>query len=292
MDGGIFRNGACRAAAPLVVRPSSMAAYPDCPRRWAARRLAGDIEALGYQLRSLDIGIAAVVGSAVHAGAATTLAEKVQTGALAPVTVATDAAMQTLHNGVADGCMWDRTTANRADAELQTRRMVGIYRQVLAPQIDPVSVEARLEAMFSPAIVVSGQHDVLAREPHALCDLKTGRQPAHCKPQLGAYSLLARTYDHPVTALHEHWVPRTPISKPQPRPAIFKHDMQAAEAAGVAVLRAIERDVNVFRDGDAEHNIPPGEPWAFIANPSSTLCSATYCPAHGTEFCREWRARG
>jgi hypothetical protein len=70
-------------------------------------------------------------------------------------------------------------------------------------------------------------------------------------------------------------------------PVSYPHDIGAAEVAAVSVLRHIAADIKVFREGDAERGILPGDPWAFQANPSSILCSAKFCPSHGSNFCVE-----
>jgi len=282
MDGPLSRT-------KRIVRASSTNSYPDCPKRWAAQNLRDVVEAAGWQLRRLAPSIAAAVGSGVHRGADVTLGEKAKTGEMAPVDVATDAAVETLHERIKEGAQTDDCTRDDRDAETQVRRMLASYRQDVAPKITPLLIETRLEADFTPGFALSGQADVVAQEPGRLRDLKTGRRRAHCRPQLGCYSLLARTYDHQVFELVEDWVPRTPISRPQPRPQSFVHDLASAESTGVVNLRAIARDVNTFLHGD--DNLAAGDPNAFLSNPSSMLCSEKWCPAWGSSFCKEWRPK-
>jgi hypothetical protein len=49
----------------------------------------------------------------------------------------------------------------------------------------------------------------------------------------------------------------------------------------------IDDHLTLFRQGDPGRYLLPGDPWAFPANPGSKLCSAKWCPAWGTTFCRE-----
>jgi hypothetical protein len=44
----------------------------------------------------------------------------------------------------------------------------------------------------------------------------------------------------------------------------------------------------MFQEGDPERRIRPGDPWAFQSNPNSVLCGERFCPAWGTDFCRDW----
>jgi len=69
------------------------------------------------------------------------------------------------------------------------------------------------------------------------------------------------------------------VSKPVP--------IAPAETAATNIIRHIEGDLRTFREGDPARRILPGDPWSFVANPASILCSPKYCPAFGTQFCRE-----
>lgn len=276
------------APEPLpVVRASALSGYADCPRRAAARLFRRDIETAGYTLRETPHGIGATIGTAVHAGAALTLREKAATGSLAPISAVEDCAIETYQTGAAEGVLFDHETPGGRDAERQVRRMVRAYQDVVAPQIEPLMVEERLEAVTPFGLVLTGQSDVLARETGRLRDLKTGKKRGHHKPQLGAYSLLARSNGHDARECCEDFVQRVGANKPQPDPLTFPHDIAAAETAAVNVLRHIADDLRVFRDGDAPNGVLPGDPWAFSANPASMLCSSKFCPAFGTDWCRE-----
>lgn len=272
--------------APLVIRASSLSGYPDCPRRWAARQIPREIVAAGYDLRQLPNGIGAAVGTAVHAGAALALTEKAQTGNLPPLDVATDCAVETVRKGIRDGVIYDSTTGSLTVAEQQVVRMTRAYNAAVAPLVQPVLVEERLEAQVTAEIIVSGQQDVLAREPHRVRDLKTGKRGNH-KPQLGVYALLAKTHGYDVQGLTEDFIERASIKKPQPDPQSFLHDLAGAETAAWSVIRHIQTDLKIWREGDPVQGIEPGDPWAFAANPSSKLCSDRFCPAWSTAFCRE-----
>lgn len=279
---------------PTTIRASSLSQWPDCPRRSAARMFKAEIERAGFKLSETPRGVGLVVGISLHSSAELILGEKARSGALPPLSVAQDAAAETLKEETSKGVMYDkRATQNRADAESQVIRMARSYHADLAPKIFPIIVEERLEAQVSPYIVLSGQPDSVAREPGTVVDLKSGTILGNHAPQLGAYSLLARTPTPgrpegiEITSARIDWVPRSSMKRPQPDPVSEVRDIGAAETAASRILQEIERSIRTFREGDEERRILPGDAWAFTANPSSKLCGPAYCPAFGGDFCRE-----
>lgn len=278
---------------PTVIRCSALTMYPDCPRRSAARLFRREIEAAGFRLRSTPHGIGAAIGTAVHKAAAVTLDEKARSGSLPPASVATDAALDGLKEQLGEGeVAYDTATHNRNDALRQAIGMAKVYHRIVAPAVEPIIVEERLEAEVSPGIVLSGQPDVVAREPNRIRDLKTSVRPggSHA-PQIGGYSLLARSNELEIDEAAVDSIKRVAVGKPQPDPVSRPVAIARAETAASNIIRMIERDLDTFRHGDAARRVLPGDPWSFAANPQSMLCSAKYCPAHGTSFCNEWQPK-
>lgn len=279
-----------------TIRASSLSGYADCPRRSAARIFADDVRAAGYDIRILNAGIGAAVGTAVHAAAAEVLRHKLETGGDLPsVSDTEEVAVEALRAEIdgAGGVEYDqRVTPNLNDGQIQAARMARVFRASVAPDIDPLTVEERLEARVSRDTVVSGQSDILARTPIALHDLKTGAKLGYHGPQIGAYSLLQRSHGLTVTAASIDYIPRVAAKKPQPDAQSIIYDLAACETAAVAVLAHMESDIRTFREGDARLRIQPGDAWSFPANPSSKLCSARFCPAFMTNFCREHASLG
>jgi hypothetical protein len=279
----------------VVIRASSLSGYPDCPRRAAARLFRREIEAAGFRLRRIPRAIGAVIGSAVHASAEMAFLFKAKTGDLPGAAVTADFAAENLVEALAQGeIRYDGSTRgatwNRDVAAQQTVSMAGAYYRVVAPKVHPILVETRLEAEVAPGVVLSGQPDIVAREPNAIRDLKTGARGAGSHaPQVGAYALLSRANGVDIDEASIDWLQRVRPGKPQPDPVSKPVRIAQAETAATNILRHIEGDLRTFRDGDPARRILPGDPWAFVANPSSMLCSAKWCPAHGTEFCHEGR---
>ena len=271
-----------------VIRCSALTAYPDCNRRGAARLFWREISSMGFRLRSTPRGIGAAIGSAVHRAAEVILKEKAETGSLPPSTVAADCAAETLAESVREGVDFDRTTANRVEGEVTAVGMARAYHRVIAPTVDAILIEERLEAEVAPGLILSGTPDLVAREPHRIRDLKTSSRPggSHA-PQIGGYSLLARSHGLDIAEAAVDSIKRVSIGKPQPDPVSKPVAVAQAETAASNILRHIAGDLETFRNGDPARHILPGDPWAFQANPASILCSPRYCPAFGTTFCHE-----
>jgi hypothetical protein len=274
--------------AEITIRASQLSAYPDCNRRGAARLFRQEIEAAGFKLRSPPRGVVAAIGTAVHRAAEIALGEKARTGELPPASIATDCAAQTLSEQLAEGVAFDATTQTRAEASRQTVGMARTYHRVIAPDVQPIIVEERLEAEVSPGLILSGKPDIIAREPKGLRDLKTGaRHPGSNAPQIGGYSLLARSHNLDIETASIDFIRRVGPKTLQPDPVSKPVPIAAAETAAVNIIRRIDQDLRVFRHGDPVRRILPGDPWAFQANPQSNLCSPKWCSAFGTTFCQE-----
>lgn len=220
------------------------------------------------------------------------MAEVVKTGKLPPVSVALDAARDSITEAIKLGVQFDGphgTAHNPRDAGAQTASIVHCYHLEVAPQIHPVSVEQRFEAKVEGDLLLSGQPDIVCVEHGgSIRDLKTGaRVPSSFAAQLGGYSLLTRSHGFEIEFAAIDFIQRVSPKKPQP-PAVTKRaPIWQAETAATNLLKHIARDLDTFRNGDIGRGILAGDPWAFQPNPSSMLCSPKYCPAFGTEFCRE-----
>jgi hypothetical protein len=280
----------------ITIRVSSLAGYHDCARRTAAQIFWHEVVDAGFRLRYLPRGIGAIVGTVVHRAAADMLGRKARTGTLPGRVDAVARGREILDDQVADiEVIFDGPngqTHNMADAVDQTVKMVAVYNAAIAPTVNPILIEERLEAEVEPGLVLSGQPDLVAREPGAIRDLKTGaRPPASFAPQLGGYSLLARTHGLSIERAAIDFIARVRPRKPQPAPTTHEAVIAHAETAAATIVRNIAADLATFRKGDPARRIQPGDPWAFPANPRSMLCSARFCPAYGTPFCLEGRTK-
>ena len=276
----------------IIIRLSHLPGWADCARREAARIMPDMITGAGFTLRTLVQGVGAAVGTAVHKAAAYTLTEKLEDRGLGDDNDAEDLAIDSFNTQIGGGVMWDDTTKIKGDGHRQIQRMVRSYRKKVAPTINPVSVEERLKANLVEGMEVSGQRDVLGREPHAIIDLKTGKSPRANSAQYGGYAMLHHTHepDNRVERITEHHLPRVGANKDQPEPITIQYDVQASEWLARDLLDDIVRSVDEFKQRVTAFSGKPPE-GAFRANPYSMLCSEKFCPAWGTDFCRVHRRK-
>lgn len=268
---------------PTVIRASSVPNYPDCPLRWAAEHLRGEVETMGYELRRLPRHVGAANGTAVHKAGAHLLTGKMETGELEDADAAIEIGIESLRSQAGEAeILWDGTTPEMNTAEQQILRQVVVYRNDVAPGLEPVTVEQSYEAEIKPGFVVRGHPDVLV--PMDLHDLKTGKTTRNHAGQLGTYALLARSAGEKADRAYIDFIQRVSLKTRQPRPEREEYDVAHAEQHAYRVIQRIVRDVEAFREtGDLQG--------AFLANPSSFLCSDRYCPAWGTQACSAWRKK-
>jgi hypothetical protein len=270
-----------------TIRASSLVTSQDCGRRWAASHLTDEIVAAGYDLTPRhQLHIGAAVGSGVHAGVSWTLETKRDTGDLGAESEAIDRAVAEFEaRATEEGLSFDETTRSVGTAQQQIARMTRSYRRHVAPVVAPRLVETRLVADIGGGWLLSGQGDVLAGDPTSdVRDLKTGNQKRANGAQYGAYAMIFEAHGFHATGIVEDFVPRVRLDKEQPAPTSTQIDVAVARAEAVAAMQDIQRSV-----ADFERRLGAGEPMpetAFRANPASQLCSARFCRAWGTRFCR------
>lgn len=275
-----------------IIRPSSLTTYQDCGRRFAARHMRKDVEAAGYVLSNARPSSAgALVGSGVHAGAAWTL-EQMRAGAGAGGEKdAIEVSIEMFRDRAQmEGAEWDQTTPSPNTAEKQIGRMLKVYRGQVAPRIRPVMIEERLEVTLAQGWIMSGQVDAMTgaldlENSDRIRDVKTGVKQRANGAQYGGYSLILKAHGHHPAAVIEDFIPRVALAKEQPAARSTEINHHDAEQDAWQTVQSIMRDAAEFM---ARADDPNGEDprAAFRANPASSLCSARWCPAHGTRWCR------
>lgn len=241
------------------------------------------LKALGYDLRDRQQTIGAVIGRAVHAGAAHEMTDRLN--GITPCGLAEGVAMAELDAGLGEAAtIWDKTTKDRGSSQRQVERMTKAFVRHSAPDLDPVAVEERLEANFGEHLHVSGRKDMLVREPVRIVDLKTGRRRQNLS-QYGNYSLLERTHGRAPESVVEVHIPRVAIGEDQPPPATYTTPAADAEQAAQTALLEMDAAIGRFQRAIETGSEPPER--AFPANPMSVLCGPQWCSAWGTKWCHE-----
>jgi hypothetical protein len=272
----------------LVVRPSSLADFSDCPRRWATRNAADLLASAGYTLPQRDRRhVGAAVGTGLHAAAEHVLVGRMQ-GGEPLVSDAEERGIEAFRAEVGGGAMdWDDTTPEPNTAEKQLRRMTRAWHRVVAPKIVPVAIEERLDCEVAEGLIASGKPDILDQHGNmiAVRDIKSSRIHRSPHMQMGAYGLILHSHGYEVAALLEDHIPRVRIADPQPEPVTAEIALRSAIEDAHAAMLSIKRAVDDFRERAANPR-GPSPIAAFAPNPASRLCSARWCPAWGTAACR------
>lgn len=235
-------------ASVTVIRPSSLTAWADCARRAAANLFRREIQDAGYDLKSTVHNVAASVGTATHAGAASILEEKMagRLGA-GTITAAEHTALESFAVAMGEGLAFDATSPNRNTAERQIVRMTRCFHQHLTPVIDPISVEERLEVDAGDGFVVSGQSDNVTMEPGRVRDLKTGVISRTHAAQLGAYAIIQHTHGREVGGAMVDFIKRVALAKDQPPPVTTDYRLGDIVPVAMNRIQRIKREVAEWR---------------------------------------------
>lgn len=263
----------------MRIRASLLPMYPDCARREAVKawpKLFGDYE----KPRELDYGIAAHIGTGVHAAQQFHLSEFMLTSEYGPPESGREIAIETLREKASEnGTSFDATTPHMNYAEKQTSAMVKSLQKHVLPKMNPTATEHALAVALPDNHNLTGTIDEV--EKRGITDLKTGVIAAPASAQLGAYSLLERKHGGVVKRVARVFIKRSSVKKPTPIPTIFVADAKAAEKTALRVIAQIKKDLHRF---DSENTIE-----VFGTNPKSMLCGEKYCPIFGTSMCDDWR---
>lgn len=259
-----------------IIRASSLTYYTDCMRRSAARMFPADLKEYGYEIRDMPGSIAATVGTATHRALEAGI--RFRKDGKAPLEAMEEAAAEILTAATeGGGLLWDKLTKTREDGITQAVRQAEAALSVL-PEMKHIEIEGEFKADLEDGFILSGHVDLRGTEEKMILDLKTGTRQRSNIAQYGGYSLLARANGHEVRRLGEIFVPRVSVKRPQPAPTLTDFDIEAAERLAWATVQRIKEDLQRFRNSG-------GDPWVWIPNPNSMMCSKTYCPVFATSFC-------
>jgi hypothetical protein len=170
--------------------PSSLGMLARCPEQWRNRYCLGRKERPGEAL---------VLGTAIHSTAERNFSQKITTYQDVPIPELVEwyedegfaAAVAREEERNEFDVRWD-TDPERARE--RGRSIIYAYQFQVAPRVQPLAVEERVEADFGLPVPVIGYSD--ARTAQQVIDLKTGKQARkkikpHWRFQAGVYSTIA-----------------------------------------------------------------------------------------------------
>lgn len=270
----------------IVIRASSLPSLADCMRRTAYRSFGGRESYFGGILEDAGFGIperersgsAAAVGTAAHAFSMEILDQGMK-GETRRIEMAKEAANASIEKELIDrGIEWDSEIPNKDNA-LKLVMLLGATFLDIADSIEPMNLEQELVGVLSQDtksdIILSGHLDIRENDLR-IRDLKFGKKAAGYQFQLGGYAILSKANQIETSGLTIDHIPRNKSGKP-----IYKRADYDTKACAQEAFRLINRTVDAIRKFEEG-----GNPSAFPANPSSTLCTPKWCPAFGTAFCK------
>ena len=261
------------------IRASSLPYYTDCPRKWAANSIPRDIiEGLGIKLRTQVPYVYAKMGTGTHSGVALSLRRK-KDGIMLPNPLDDiyQAGIEKFREEIHEGVIWDSVTNNINTAEKQIQNVLRAYYNVVLPQIEPLGIEYALKAKIDDDYMLTGHMDVNCE--NEIRDFKNGVRDPKAFAQMGGYAILkkANKEGQAKKLIIDH-IKRTSLKKPQAMPEVVEYDVIESEREAKAIYKRIIRDMNDFLNS--------GDPGIFMANLHSNLCSAKYCRAYKTKWCK------
>lgn len=172
----------------------------------------------------------------------------------------------------------DSTTPTMKMAEHQTVLIGKYVIQNILPTLDIAFNELELKAQLNENFVIVGHIDIGSfneLDQINIRDWKFGKNAKGYMAQIGTYDFLLDFNDW--NTAKEHYIDHIPRTKGSVKHEEIKIDAKKANLLARATVRNITNAIKLFEK--------TGNPEVFIANPSSSLCSAKFCPAFGTKFC-------
>lgn len=260
----------------INIRSSSLNDYSDCQRRAATKIIPKLVKEAGYTMNNIIHGAAALVGTSSHKVMEYCLSEKISNGSIGEWKKAKESALDTwVDESRKNSLLWDSGTPDFKSAEKQISSIGLVYFNEVAPTKKPKATEAYFEADTGNGFILTGHIDDL-EENNSLDDFKTGKNDCNYMAQIGSYSLLSRSNGFDIKEAGIDWIPR-PRAGQIPEYKHIKYNVSDCESIAKNTIDHIKNSISSFKKN--------GDKNAFMANPSSSLCSNKFCPAHGTSFC-------
>lgn len=271
----------------IQIRCSAIPSYGDCPRRAASQLFKEKLRSDGFILNSSRPSAAAGIGTAIHKGIAELLKAKQATGEFvaSEVALAAERAISSFQDETKEGVIWDKTTPHSETAYIQIRSLLYSFVPLL-DRLQPTHIELPLSKTISPLgeqaavkIELTGTLDV--RDTlKVIHDHKTGHSMPSPQAQLGGYIALCRLNDIEVDGAVFNYAKREGIRKCQTgleAPLQVRLDPEECLNAFWAICKQMQRDYEDYLMSVDSGN---PDPWTFLPNPMSQMCTPKYCSAH------------
>jgi len=254
----------------VTIRASSLSDLLDCPARWEARHL------LDMRMPSSP---AALIGTAVHAGATAFDKAKKSADRISPLEAAVVARDYVDHPN--DEVDWTGSDVTVNEARNIAGSLAAVYSDVVGEGASYLSIEEQLPnltiAVNGVDITLTGSVDRLRIDPDqtiGVRDLKTGKNVKGDKhrAQLGVYKALATAAfpDHRITA------PEDIVAMGTTR---GENSIEVVTLDGDSLAMLVG---SPEQPGLLHHVASVIKTEAFFGNPRSQLCSGKYCPRFST----------
>ncbi len=249
----------------VLIRPSSVHSFWDCPYRWAQIHLLG-VRSFGsfHTLR----------GTGVHAGAEEIWEESQKAGVKKfSLSAAKDRAAETVEKRCEEEEIRFEEFESVDAAKDDAVKGVEVYAKEIVPKVEiPVKVEHYFEAEIDDDITIGGTTDAINPDGK-IRDIKTSTrkvQPSKYLEQLSIYKRLAEVNDIKTqdTAIIEN--------------VVFLKNEVGAHVIEVPIdvegtkrkIDDIVRRIKVWKEGKIDTDL------LFPPNPNSFMCSDKYCPIY------------
>jgi hypothetical protein len=272
----------------LEIRCSALSRYADCPRSAAARLFKDELK--GYALAQAHNSASASIGNAVHYMMGDLFKQKMEYGSMDIDQAIANAEPKFLES-LSSETIWDPTTPSITTARAQVKSLCRAFLPI-AQMITPIEAEVQREHWVNPLgalsipVKLTGSLDVCDNK-FEIHDHKTGKNFPKPHAQLGGYAILREIEDLEVRAVRVNFAPRLGIRSVHEIPdkmRSVRFDLEECKLAAWNVIREIQKHYEDF--ASRRHANDDSPEWAFPANPYSQICTAKYCSAFGTPWCK------
>lgn len=267
----------------IIISPSSMSSWTDCPRRELARRYP-ELIPPRYNLRKRKSRIGGARGTIAHNVIAKLLRRKKETGNYSiPDDIdllVTESIDEEMKKGKVNffQTVWDQINTGPDDVRRSVKAIALAFASKILPTVHPEFIEQKFSAPLFPGVIVEGTPDYtsLLDNRRTLKDNKTGKDSPF-QLQMGMYSLLLDAAGFPADEIEVDRIEAVAPDKPGKPIQTTKLNVELCKQEAYSEAKLIWRDVNEFKRTKDLNSL--------TGNLNSNLCNKTDCPLWGGNGC-------